>query len=53
MLALTWGAPWLACYALVGLVAWSRAELKDHTSAQAAAGTALGAASALIFLALR
>jgi hypothetical protein len=32
MLALTWGAPWLACYALIGLVAWSRAELKDHTS---------------------
>jgi hypothetical protein len=53
MLALTWGAPWLACYTLVGLVAWSRAELKDHTPAQAAAGTALGAASALIFLALR
>jgi hypothetical protein len=53
MLALSWGAPWLACYALVGLVAWSRAELKDHSPAQAAAGTLLGALSGLIFLALR
>lgn len=54
MLALTYGAGFLAAYALVGLVAWSRAELKDHTPAQAAAGTILGAAlSAAIFLALR
>lgn len=53
MLALTYGPEWLAAYALVGLVAWSRAGLGDHTPAQAVAGTALGAASALIFLALR
>lgn len=53
MLALTYGLPWLAAYALVGLVAWSRTELKDHTPAQTAAGTALGALSAVIFLALR
>lgn len=53
MLALTCGAPLLAAYALVGLVAWSRAELRDHTPAQAAAGTVLGALSGLIFLALR
>jgi hypothetical protein len=54
MLALTYGPAMLALYALVGLVAWSRAELKDHTPAQAAAGTLLGAAlSAVIFLALR
>jgi uncharacterized membrane protein YGL010W len=53
MLALTYGPAWLAAYALVGLVAWSRTELRDHTPAQAAAGTALGALSTLIFLALR
>jgi hypothetical protein len=53
MLALTYGPGWLAAYALVGLVGWSRAELGDHTPAQAAAGTALGALSALIFVALR
>jgi hypothetical protein len=54
MLALTYGPAMLALYSLVGLVAWSRAELKDHTPAQAAAGTVLGAAlSAAIFLALR
>lgn len=53
MLALTYGAPWLAAYALVAAVAWSRAELRDHTPAQAVAGTALGALSAVIFLVLR
>jgi hypothetical protein len=54
MLALTYGPAMLALYALVGLVAWSRAELKDHTPVQAAAGTILGGAlSAVIFLALR
>ena len=54
MLALTYGPAMLTLYALVGLVAWSRTELKDHTPAQAAAGTLFGAAlSAVIFLALR
>lgn len=53
IIALTWGAPWLVLYALVGLIAWSRAELKAHTPAQAAAGMLLGALSGLIFLALR
>lgn len=53
MLALTYGPALLGAYALVGLVAWSRAELGDHTPAQAAAGTALGALSAAIFLILR
>lgn len=53
MLALTYGELWLLAYVLVGLVAWSRAELKDHTPAQAAAGTALGALSGLIFFFLR
>lgn len=53
MLALTYGAPWLAAYGLVALVAWSRAELKDHTPLQAAAGTALGTLSGLIFYFLR
>jgi hypothetical protein len=54
MLALTYGSAMLAVYALVALIAWSRAELKDHTPAQAAAGTILGTAlSAAIFIALR
>lgn len=53
VLALTWGAPWFALYVLVGLVAWSRARLKDHTRAQAAAGLLLGALSGLVFLPLR
>jgi hypothetical protein len=54
MLALTYGPAMLGLYALVGLVGWSRAELGDHTPAQALAGTVLGAAlSAAVFLALR
>jgi hypothetical protein len=54
MLALTYGPALLSLYALVALVAWSRAELKDHTPAQAAAGTILGTVlSAAVFIALR
>lgn len=54
VLALTYGPVMLALYALVGVAAWSRAGLKDHTPAQAAAGTILGAAlSVAVFLPLR
>jgi hypothetical protein len=54
MLALSYGPAMLALYLLVALVAWSRAEIRDHTPAQAAAGAILGAVlSAAIFLALR
>jgi membrane-associated phospholipid phosphatase len=43
ILALTYG-PWLlAAYPLVALIGWSRIALRDHTPAQVAAGTVLGA----------
>jgi hypothetical protein len=44
--------PWLLCGApLVGVVAWSRVRLSDHTAAQTIAGAALGfALSGLAFL---
>lgn len=46
MLAMTYG-PWLLlAYPVVGVVCWSRVELKDHTLAQVIAGTAVGAAVA-------
>ncbi|MEU5978470.1 hypothetical protein [Streptomyces sp. NPDC047315] len=53
MLALTWGPLlWLA-YPLVGVIAWSRIALRDHTLAQTIAGTAAGTATAgLVFAAL-
>jgi membrane-associated phospholipid phosphatase len=38
-----WVAP---AYLLVAVTAWSRVELRDHTPAQVAAGTILGAAAA-------
>ncbi|MEU2831857.1 phosphatase PAP2 family protein [Streptomyces lavendulae] len=45
-LGLSYG-PWiLAGYVLLALVGWSRVRLRDHTPAQATAGTALGAAVA-------
>jgi membrane-associated phospholipid phosphatase len=54
MLAITYGPAFLAAYALVALVGWSRAELGDHTPLQAVTGTILGAVlSAAIFLLLR
>jgi hypothetical protein len=54
MLALAYGPLMLTGYALVALVGWSRAELKDHTPAQAAAGAALGTlTAALTYRALR
>lgn len=43
ILTLTFG-PWLLLgYALVAVVGWSRVELRDHTVAQVAVGTAVGA----------
>jgi membrane-associated phospholipid phosphatase len=54
ILALTYGPPMLAGYALVALTGWSRIALRQHTSAQVLAGTARGAlAAALTYLALR
>lgn len=48
ILALTFG-PWLIpAYALTAVTAWSRVALKDHTIAQVAAGTVLGAIASLI-----
>lgn len=46
MLALTYGPRVLLAYALVGVVGWSRVELKDHTLAQVLAGTVVGGAVA-------
>ena len=48
ILALLLG-PWVAPgYLLVALTAWSRVVLKDHTAAQVAAGSLLGAAAAAV-----
>jgi membrane-associated phospholipid phosphatase len=48
ILALLLG-PWVAPgYLLVGLTAWSRVVLKDHTAAQVAVGSLLGAAAAAV-----
>ncbi|WP_206309522.1 hypothetical protein [Streptomyces sp. A0642] len=43
MLGLLYGPWWLLSIALVPMVAWSRAQLKDHTPWQTVAGAALGA----------
>lgn len=43
MFALLYGPWWLLAVALIPLVAWSRAQLKDHTPAQTVAGALLGA----------
>ncbi|WP_194904801.1 hypothetical protein [Catenulispora rubra] len=54
MLAIASGPVMLVGYALVGLVGWSRVELKDHTRGQVFAGAALGAAvAAATFLAIK
>ena len=47
IIALTWGPAALAGYLLVGLLAWSRVALGDHTVAQVTAGTVLGAAASV------
>jgi membrane-associated phospholipid phosphatase len=45
--------PWLApAYLLVGLTAWSRVVVKDHTAAQVIAGSVLGAAAAIVTYAI-
>jgi membrane-associated phospholipid phosphatase len=38
----------LAGFLLVGLLGWSRVEVRDHTAAQVIAGSVLGAAAALL-----
>ena len=53
ILAFTYGPLVLGGYLLVGLLGWSRVTLGDHTTAQAVAGTVLGAvAAALAYAAL-
>jgi membrane-associated phospholipid phosphatase len=52
ILALIYG-PWLIpAYLLVGLTAWSRVTLKDHTTAQVIAGSVLGAVAAVVTYAI-
>ncbi|HEX4831175.1 MAG TPA: hypothetical protein VH478_08800 [Trebonia sp.] len=48
LLALDFGPLVLAGLVLVGLVAWSRVALRDHTIAQVIGGTALGATAAVL-----
>jgi len=48
VLALTYGPPVLAGYALVALLGWSRVALADHTAAQVVAGSVLGAGAAAL-----
>ena len=48
VLALTYGPPVLAGYALVALLGWSRVALADHTVAQVVAGSVLGAGAAAL-----
>jgi membrane-associated phospholipid phosphatase len=42
VLMLVFGAPLLAAWPLVGVIAWSRVQVGDHTPAQVLAGIALG-----------
>ena len=44
VLLLVFGAPMLAAWPVVALVAWSRIQVGDHTPAQVLAGVALGVA---------
>jgi len=48
ILALAYGPVVLVGYLLVGLLAWSRVALRDHTVAQVVVGTVLGACAALL-----
>jgi hypothetical protein len=53
ILALTYGPLMLGGYLLVGVLAWARVALKDHTVAQVVVGAVLGAcAAALAYAAL-
>jgi membrane-associated phospholipid phosphatase len=52
ILSLMFGPPLTVTYLLVALTAWSRVELKDHTTAQVIAGAVLGAAAAAITYAI-
>jgi hypothetical protein len=53
ILAITFGPALAAGYLLVALTSWSRIVLRDHTVAQVIAGIIAGAATALLYLALR
>ena len=52
ILSLLFGPPLTLTYLLVALTAWSRVELKDHTTAQVIGGAVLGAAAALVTYAI-
>ena len=52
ILALTYGPLVLGGYVLVGLLGWARVAVKDHSVAQVAAGSVLGAAAAAVAYAL-
>jgi membrane-associated phospholipid phosphatase len=52
ILSLMFGPPLMLTYLLVALTAWSRVELKDHTTAQVVAGAVLGAAAAALTYAI-
>ncbi|HEY5987939.1 MAG TPA: phosphatase PAP2 family protein [Streptosporangiaceae bacterium] len=54
VLMLVFGTPLLAAWPVVGVIAWSRVQVGDHTPAQVLAGIALGlAVNATIFPLLR
>jgi membrane-associated phospholipid phosphatase len=54
VLMLVLGPALLAAWPLVGVIAWSRVQVGDHTAGQVIAGVALGiAVNATIFPALR
>lgn len=50
MLAVVGSPLWAAAYGMVALVCWTRVSLGYHTVAQTAAGTAMGMATALVWL---
>lgn len=52
ILSLMFGLALTPAYLLVALTAWSRVELKDHTTAQVIAGSVLGAAAAAVTYAI-
>jgi len=52
ILTLLFGPGLTPAYVLVGLTAWSRVVVKDHTAAQVIAGSLLGVAAAVVTYAL-